>query len=83
MLAIVVKILAGLHGRNIAHGALSPPSVIWQSRDNTMYVANLCCVAAPGELALHVTPTLRFSLPEVPVNTASGLLLASACLASS
>lgn len=65
VLAMVVKTLAGLHGRSIVHGALSPSAVIWHSRDNAMKVADLCCAAPPGELAPHVTPTLRFSPPEV------------------
>ena len=65
VLAMVVKTLAGLHGRSIVHGALSPSAVIWHSQDNAMKVADLCCAAPPGQLAPHVTPTLRFSPPEV------------------
>lgn len=64
VLAMVVKTLAGLHGSGIVHGALSPSAVVWHSRDNAMKAANLCCAAAPGDLA-PLSPTLRYSPPEV------------------
>ena len=64
VLAMVVKTLAGLHGSGIVHGALSPSAVVWHSRENAMKVANLCCAAAPGDLA-PLSPTLRYSPPEV------------------
>jgi len=64
VLAMIVKTLAGLHSNGIVHGALSPSSVVWHSRDNAIKMSDLCCASTPGEL-MPISPMLRYAPPEV------------------